>query len=165
MVTCFDLDAVPNHEVLGGNRRGNTVTDHAGQRGRHRPEGREGPLGAVFLEKADDSVDQDDRHDRCRIGPVADGPRDDRRRDQDPNQQFAELGQEGPPPGHRSRFFQLVGAVLHQPPCRLPGCEPPLGVGRQSADNLIDREGVPGRERQCGDHLGLGRWHAIACWQ
>ena len=163
MITGFDLDPVPDDQTTGGDRRGLPVTDHAGHWGRHRSEGGEGTLGAVFLEEADDGVDQDDRHDRGRVGPVADRSGDDRRHDQDPDQQLAELRQERPPPRHRGGLHQSVGAVLRQPPCRFPGCEPPLGVGLQSPHNLVDRAGVPGRERGWSTHLGLGREHRIAC--
>ena len=148
VVTRLDLDAISGHEFAGRNRTWCSIADDAGQRRRHPAEGRQCPLGAVLLQEADDGVDQHDRHDRGCVGPVAHGPRDDRRRDQDPDHQLPELGQEGPPPRHRLRLLERVGAIGHQPPDGVFGGQPSQRVGRQSLDDVVERERVPGG-RQC----------------
>jgi hypothetical protein len=144
VVARLEFDQVARHEVAGRDRPPRALADHAGQGRGHRPQGRQRPLGPILLQEADHGVDEHDRHDRRGVGPVAHRPGDHGGRHQDPDHQLTELGEKRPPPGHRSRLGQGVGAVGRQPPRRLLGRQPTDEVGTQFAGDVAERQGVPG---------------------
>ena len=112
-VARLQFHAVARHEVAGSDRSQDAAANHPRRRGGHPLQGTQRPLRPVLLQKPDDRVDQHDRHDRGRIGPVAHGRGDPGGHQQDPDHQLAKLPQEGPPPGRQGRLVEGVGAERH----------------------------------------------------
>ena len=114
VVARLEFDPVARHQLIGRQRPGRAAAGHPGLGGRQLLQRRQRPPRPLFLQEADQTVDQHDRHDRRGVGPLANHSRDHRGRQQNQNHQLLKLPQQLSPPGGRRRLPQLVGPQLGQ---------------------------------------------------
>jgi hypothetical protein len=139
----FQEDEIPRHQLGRGEHPGLPVPDHGGAGGGHRGERLHGALGAVLLDEADRRVQDHDRHDRDRVGGVADRGRDDGRAQEDEDHEVGELVEEHPEAGPSLRLGQPVRAMLGQPPRRLRRREPGHLGGSERPEDVRGAGQVP----------------------
>jgi hypothetical protein len=107
--------------------------------GRRRPDGVgqgcDGTLRARLLGEPQEAVQDQDRADDERIEHLADGGRDHRRGDEQPDERIAELAERDPKGSHVLAARDDVGPGLGQPPAGLGLREPARPVGDQPLDD------------------------------
>ena len=142
MVASLEFDPVARNDLPRGNRRGRAVADHSRQRCRHALQRGQGLLCPFLLQEADDGVDEHDRHDRRRVGPVSHGAGDHSGHHEDPDDEFLELAEEGPPPRPWRRLVEYVWAVVGKPSSSLSRRES-SHIGPETGDDAVEVDGVP----------------------
>jgi len=143
-----EIAAVEHEQIaaddLGRGHDGDPPGAHDAGAGRRQPgKGRDGPLGTVLLEEPDQRVQHHDREDRRAVDRLAEGRRDDRGADQDPDDEAAELSRQNGERGRRRALAELVDAVVREPECGLVRRQPAVRVGCKPGDHLVDPGVVP----------------------
>ena len=135
---------VAGHQLARGHHLLGAVAQHPHLQGRQPAQCGHRALGAAFLQRADQRVDQHHRQDHPGVALVAERHRQRRGDEQDGDQRAGELPREGAPQRPGRRLGQRVGAVLGEPPRGGAGRQAPLGMALQMPDRLIGRKRMPG---------------------
>ena len=102
-------------------------------------ERREGPPRFFLLDETENGIEEHDGNDRRGVGPLAEQPRHNRRDNQEPDDDVAELPQKLPPHRLGRGCFEFVGSVLFAPPGDLGRFESVPGIDLQPLQNVIRR--------------------------
>ena len=137
-----ERDEVALHDLVTGDRDLPTAPDDEGPGGRELPEFLHRRLGLPLLQEAQEGRQDHDDHDRRALDVFARRERDDRRRDQDPDQGIDELLEEEPPPGIALLLLELVRSVAFEAAARLLGSEA-VRAGVDGAEDIVGSELVP----------------------
>ncbi len=113
-VARLEQHQIARHQIARRDAAARAIADHHGMGLLERFEGVGGAAGRIFLGRADDAIDQQHRGDEQRILEIAQGQRDDRRRQQDVDQRVEELAQEHPRQRGRAALRQRIGAIGDQ---------------------------------------------------
>ena len=143
VVSRFLFDAVPRHQFTGGQQLQCTVTDHLGHRRRELLQRRERSPRFLFLKKADDSVHDHDRQNRCGVDPFPHHASDDRGGDQNPNHQVLELTDQPFPGRHRRCLLKRVPAGSLSPPNHIASAQSVGQIGCQFIGDNVSGQGKP----------------------
>jgi len=149
-VTLADLDDVAGHELAGGEAQFPTRAERGDRRGEHLLERFDGPFGAVFLQEAEDAVDDDHGEDRpAQLGHPGQHGEDPGHPEEDGEEApelLEETHEERPAPD----ALEPVRAACKTPPGGLGGAEP----GRARAEQT---EQLGGAERHLAGRALGGR--------
>ncbi len=118
-VAGFQQQHVAGHEMRGLHQRGLAVAAHPGDGRQHVLQRRQRGLGPMFLEKAEQGVDEDDDGDDHGVLEIAHRARQHGRAEQDDDEKAPELVEKLEPDRARRRFGETVGAVALEAGLRL----------------------------------------------
>jgi hypothetical protein len=149
-VARLEVDEVADDEGLGADTAAAAVAEHVGLGDDHRVEGSDRLLGAVLLEEADHSVDEDDGADDQGVDVVAEERGDDGGGDEDDDERLDELIEEAAEGGLTPAGGHPVGAVATEASGGLGRAEAVRGV---AADGLERRRGGHGVPSSHGGYL------------
>jgi hypothetical protein len=139
---------VAAHDVGRGHVERASAAQHLRVRRRQPRERRDGALGLVLLEEADDGVDDEDRQDGRAVEPLAEDERHQRSGREHPDDDALELGGDHPEHGRAAAHGDAVRPVA--PPARrgLVVVEPGRDVGAQGCGDAARVARMPGEERR-----------------
>ncbi len=142
-VSLRDEEEVARDEVAGLDLLLAAAAEDPGLEPREAPQGRERPLGAAFLERADDGVEEHDAQDHRSVRGSGEREGDRRGAEQEVDERALELPQEDERERPSPRLGQRVRPEARPPSLHLLGREAVLRGGAQDGENFLGRVRMP----------------------
>ncbi len=147
VVAGLDLDEIAGDELAGRDEEGRTAADGLGAGRGQAPQSGQALLGPVFLDQAEDGVEDDDGQDGHGVHPFLEEARDQGGGDEDADHEALELVEEDGQGAPALLLLELVRAEGGQLAGRGLRRQARLQVRLQLAGDLIGREMPPVRHR------------------